>query len=101
MGKHRKTWNQSEKIEVLNYYKTHGMGKTSREFNVSSATIYRWLALFESEGNKGLSEGFQLNKEREFLRLQRENQSFKEIIAEKELEIRIKDALLKKSQSQS
>lgn len=97
MGKHQKKWNQSEKIEVLNYFKIHGIGKTSKEFNISSATIYRWLSLFESEGDNGLSDGFKLDNEKELSRLKRENQAYKEIIAEKELEIRIKDALLKKS----
>jgi transposase-like protein len=97
MGKHRKSWTQTEKVEILNHYKLHGLGKTSKEYNVSSATIYRWLSLLESQGEIGLSEGFKLDKDREFLRMQREIQAYKEIIAEKELEIRIKDALLKKS----
>ena len=96
MGKHQKTWSQSEKIDVLNYFKIHGAGKTSKEFNVSSATIYRWLSLFESQGSDGLLDGLTLDKDIEIQRLLRENQAFKEIIAEKELEIRIKDTLLKK-----
>lgn len=37
------------------------------------------------------------DKDKEILRLQREIQAYKEIIAEKELSLRIKDALLKKS----
>lgn len=96
MGKHRKTWSESEKIEILHHYRSHGMGKTSKTFNVSSATIYRWIGLYENQGNEESSEGFQLSKDKEILRLQREIQAFKEIVAEKELEIRIKDALLKK-----
>lgn len=96
MGKHQKTWSQSEKIDILNYFKSQGAARTSKEFNVSNATIYRWQSLFENQGSDGLNDGFTTNKDQEILRLQRDIQAFKEIIAEKELEIRIKDALLKK-----
>lgn len=96
MGKHQKTWNETEKLEVVNFYKVNGPGKTSKEFNVSTATIYRWAELLESQGTVDSTKAFKPDKDKEILRLNRENQAFKEIIAEKELEIRIKDALLKK-----
>lgn len=96
MGKHRKSWSQEEKLTIVNYFKEHGAGKASKEFNVSSTTIYNWASVEQTEGVCGLSEGFNLNKDKEIARLMRENQAFKEIIAEKELALRIKDSLLKK-----
>ena len=55
--------------------------------------IYRWLA--ESKEMAPPSDiGFTLA---DYNRLLRENQSLKEIVAEKELELRVKEALFKKT----
>ena len=85
------------KLTIVKYYKEHGAGKASKEFNVSSANIYKWVSLFEKGGTSSLSGANGSDKDKEILRLQREIQAYKEIIAEKELSLRIKDALLKKS----
>jgi peptidoglycan hydrolase CwlO-like protein len=61
---------------------------------VSSASVYRWVEELSAPID---SKPFSVQeKDREIQRLQRELQSYKEIIAEKELSLRIKDALLKK-----
>lgn len=97
MGKHQKSWSQAEKLTIVKYYKEHGSAKASREFNVSSANIYNWVSHYEKGGSSSLSGVSSSDKDKEILRLQREIQAYKEIIAEKELSLRIKDALLKKS----
>lgn len=63
---------------------------------MSSANIYNWVSHFEKGGISSLSGTSSFDKDKEILRLQREIQAYKEIIAEKELSFRIKDALLKK-----
>lgn len=95
MGKHQKSWNQAEKLEIINFHKEHGAVKASKEYNVSTGTIYRWVELFQEDGRIKTSSD-SLAKDKEIARLKREIQVFKEIIAEKELELRIKDSLLKK-----
>lgn len=97
MGKHQKSWSQEEKLTIVNYYKEHGVAKTSKEFNVSSANIYNWVSQYEKGGFSSPPSVSNSDKDKEILRLQREIQAYKEIIAEKELSLRIKDALLKKS----
>ena len=97
MGKHQKSWSQEEKQTIVQYYKEDGAAKASKEFNVSSASIYNWVSHFEKGLGAGVSGTSSSDKDREILRLQREIQAYKEIIAEKELSLRIKDALLKKS----
>lgn len=97
MGKHQKSWSREEKLTIVNYYKEHGAAKTSKEFNVSSANIYNWVCQYEKGGFSSPSSVSNSDKDKEILRLQREIQAYKEIIAEKELSLRIKDALLKKS----
>lgn len=97
MGKHQKSWSQEEKLTIVKYYKEHGAAKAAKEFNVSSACIYNWVSLLEKGGSSSLFGANSSDKDKEILRLQREIQAYKEIIAEKELSLRIKDALLKKS----
>ena len=87
MSKHRKTWSSSEKEKI------------SREFGVSTVSIYSWKQKFEQLGKNGLQSGAMTDSERELKLLRRENEALKRIVAEKELAIQIKDSLLKKSQS--
>lgn len=91
MSKHRKSWNQTEKSRVVQHYHEHGIAATSREFNVASSMIYRWESESKQATNSSNSTVVCLA---EYNRL--ENQSLKELVAEKVLELRVKDALLKK-----
>lgn len=98
MSKHRKSWSTSKKLEILNYAKKHGVAKAVREFDVSNASIYNWQARYDKDGEAGLDRLSKANPESEELRqLRRENQQLKELVAEKELLLRIKEELLKKS----
>lgn len=98
MSKHRKRWTASEKIEVINYFEKWGPTKTSREFNVSAASMYKWKAAYEKEGTNGLGISSKTSRETEELkRLKRENDQLKKIVAEKELRLRIQQEMLKKS----
>lgn len=97
MSNHRKVWSQEEKLSVISFYNEKGLGATSREFNVSSTSINNWLDTFAKYGAKGLEKGgVKTDSEKEIQRLLRENKELKEMIAERELALRIKDALLKK-----
>ena len=100
MSKHRKRWTSQENLEIVNYYKQYGLTKTKREYEVSSTSIYNWEELYDNHGEGGLSgkkEGNQASDNEELKRLRRENDALKKIVAEKELILRIKDELLKKS----
>jgi transposase-like protein len=98
MSKHRKSWSETEKSTVLQHYYGHGIAATSRHFNVASSMIYRWLSDAKDTTTVSDSKGVSVA---EYNRLLRENQSLKELVAEKVLELRIKDALLKKTTYQS
>ena len=100
MSNHRKSWNQQQKIEIINYYREKGLTAASVEFGVSSTSIYKWDSLFTEKGEAGLGTGAKTDKDAELQRLLRENRELKAIVSEKELALRIKDALLKKSQLQ-
>jgi putative transposase len=98
MSKHRKKWSIEEKKTVLLYAKEHGIPLASREYGISSTSIYKWQTEFGEDPTKSSKDE---DKElyRELKRLQRENSELKALVANKELAIQIKDALLKKSQS--
>jgi transposase-like protein len=90
MSKHRRSWSQTDKMAIINHYKEHGAAAASRQYNVSTGLIYRWVLQFDQTKKEPSSSS-------DYQRLVRENQALKEIVAEKELEIRVKDALLKKT----
>ncbi|MBK9935173.1 MAG: helix-turn-helix domain-containing protein [Cytophagaceae bacterium] len=94
-----KTWSSDEKEKIVLHSIQHGVSKTSREFGVSTVSIYSWKEKFEQLGKNGLQSGAMTDSERELKLLRRENEALKRIVAEKELAIQIKDSLFKKSQS--
>lgn len=94
MSKHRKSWNATEKLSVVQHYQEHGIAATSRQFDVASSMIYRWVRESKQATNSSDSKGV---SQSEYNRILRENQSLKELVAEKVLELRVKDALLKKT----
>ncbi len=97
MSNHRKTWTSVQKMEILNFKKDRGLAQASREFGVSSVSILNWEKKFDELGEAGLQKGAKTSLEQELKRLQRENLELKQINAEKDLALRIKDMLLKKT----
>lgn len=98
MSKHRKSWSSEDKEKIVFHSNEHGISKTVREFGVSAVSIYNWKAKYEQLGKEGLGVGSMTEQERELKLLRRENQALKRLVADKELAIQVKDALLKKSQ---
>ncbi len=98
MKKHRKRWNVEEKLEILSYYNEWGAAKASREFEVSTASIFKWKKAFDEEGQAGLeNKRLDGSGSIELKRLRRENEQLKKLVAEKELRLRIQEEMLKKS----
>ena len=97
MSKHRRTWSLAEKLEALQLLKKEGIGKASRQLEISSTTLYKWKTLFEEHGDKGLNQKPIADKNPELEHLQRENRELKMLVAEKELTIRVQSELLKKT----
>lgn len=100
MSKHRRNWSVDEKEKIVLFSAEHGISEASREFGVSTVSIYKWKEKFDQLGKDGLNPGATTSLERELRELRRENQALKRIVADKELAIQVKDSLLKKSQSQ-
>ena len=93
MNKYRKRFTREQKLEILNYYKQYGGAKATRRYDVAMSSIFKWRDQFEQYGVEGLNNNQgRSDKDPELERLRRENQALKTIIADKELELRIKKA---------
>lgn len=99
MSKQKRHWKSTEKLEILDYYKQYGLSRTTRKYQVSQTTLYKWRDKFAAEGPEGLENKRKKRQESdpELIRLERENKELKAIVAEKELQLRIQAEMLKKS----
>lgn len=96
--KSKKRKSTQEKIAIIKEGKENGWVETARKHDISYPTLQSWRLRFESGGETALSGKLDISSG-ELKKLMRENQVLKELVAEKELEIRIKDELLKKKKS--
>ncbi len=93
MGTNRK-WSKETKLAILAEAERNGIAQTSRKHGVAASQVHEWKKKFQLLGEAGLT-GYVHKEDPELHRLRVEIQSLKEIVAEKELAIRIKDSLLK------
>lgn len=92
----KRKFTTEEKLKILKEASEQGRAITLEKYGVYSNTYYSWRNQLEKEGEKDF--GKKVNKERtkELKRLEVENQKLKEIVAEKELEIKMLMELRKK-----
>jgi putative transposase len=91
-----KKYSNAEKLAIIKEASEKGVKITLAKYALYPATFYYWKKKVAEIGEVGLTHG--LTKERLAIikKLEKENQVLKEIIAEKELESKLKDELLKK-----
>ncbi len=95
MGQKRR-WTAEEKLLILKESETEGVTPTIRKHGLYAKTLYEWKDKYQSDGLAGLQSVYR-RVDPELKQLQKENQRLKELLAEKELALRIKDELLKKT----
>lgn len=86
-----------EKLLIIEDAKTNGVVQASRTHGVSFSSIKTWMEKYALQGESGLVPGNRFKASDNERKLLHENEQLKLIIAEKELELRIKSALLKKT----
>ena len=91
-----KKYTKAEKIKVLKEAKKNGVKVTLEKYDLYPATFYYWKKKYESMGVEGMDHGMTKERLRRIRQLEKENEALKQIIAEKELESKQKDELLKK-----
>lgn len=96
----KRKWTPEQKLAILKEAELEGITQVIRKHGIYSQTLYGWKQKYDLEGLEGLSHPYK-RIDPELRKLQVENLQLKQILAEKELVIRIKEDLLKKSLARS
>lgn len=87
---------KEEKERILLEIQRLGVVAGCRKYGVDPTTYYSWLDKYQAHGINGLEDRRGKSQEAAMRRLEKENRLLKEILAERDLEIKMKDQLLKK-----
>lgn len=90
----------AERATFLEEARAHGVVETCRGYGISTKTYYQWQEQYQRGGIEALAPKHRSGKNgvsAEVLALRRENEQLKKLLAEKELGLAMKDALLKKT----
>jgi len=92
----KRKFSKEEKLNILKEASEQGVKNTLDKHGLYPATYYSWKKKFEQMGEAGFRHGMTPEYLKEIRRLEKENTLLKKIVAEKELEGRLKDELIKK-----
>lgn len=96
MAGSQKKWTTQEKLLIIHEAERNGVLPTIRQHQLASSTYYKWKEKYDLYGEAGLKSSYE-RIDPELKRLQVENLRLKQLIADKELALQIKDELLKKT----
>jgi putative transposase len=91
---HKRT--PQEKERILLDIQDLGVIAGCRKYGLARTLYYEWLDKYNASGLEGLEDRRGKNMDGHVKRLEKENRILKELLAEKELESKLKDELLKK-----
>lgn len=94
----RKT--KEEKERLLQEIQKLGVVAGCRRYSIDPTTYYNWLEKYQAHGINGLEDRRLQNQNVMVRKLEKENRILKELMAEKDLEIRMQAELLKKKMEQ-
>jgi len=100
MGTTKRTWSIEEKISILKDIEKMGVVEGCRKHGIYASTYYEWKKKYEEKGAEGLKPNYAKKELKELRKLKKENERLKKLLAEKELELSLKDELLKKKLAQ-
>ena len=92
----KRKFTKEQKLEILEEASVQGVQATLDKHGLYPTTYYSWKKKFETMGEAGFRHGMTPEHIKEIKRLEKENEQLKLLLAEKELEGRLKDELLKK-----
>lgn len=91
---------KEEKEKIIQEIKNIGIAAGCRHFGISKSLVYEWMRRYNAFGVEGLEDRRVVNFEAQYKRLEKENLLLKKLLAEKELEGKLKDEILKKKLAQ-
>ena len=91
-----KKFTKDEKLAIIREAAENGVKVTLAKYDLYPATFYYWRHNLAKHGEDGLNHRTMKDQQAEIKRLEKENEALKLLLAEKELEGKLKDELLKK-----
>ena len=91
---------KEEKEKLILEIKKMGIVAGCRHFGLSKSLFYDWLRRYNAGGVEGLEDRRKVDVEAINKKLLKENDLLKKLLAEKELEAKLKDEILKKKLAQ-
>jgi len=92
----KRTFTKQQKMSILKEASEQGVTKTLEKHGIYPATYYSWKEKLATMGDEGLDYGMTKAHLKRIRELEKENRLLKELVAEKELEGKLKDELIKK-----
>jgi len=96
MKKTRKQYSKQDKLKILKDAGLNGVTITLEKYGVYPATFYNWKNKFKEMGDVGLDRGMTKKRIAKIKEQEEEIELLKRLLAEKEIESKLKDELLKK-----
>ncbi len=94
--KEKRTFKKSEKLAILKEASEQGVKATLEKHAIYPATYYSWRKKFKEMGEIGLDHGMNQQHLKRIRDLEKENQQLKELVAEKELVVRMHEEIKKR-----
>jgi len=91
-----KKFTKKEKLEIIKEAKKNGVNVTLSKDAIYPATYYYWKRKLTVYGEDGLDHKRMKDAQKAITALEKENEQLKLLLAEKELESKLKDELIKK-----
>jgi putative transposase len=92
----KRTFTKEEKIRIIKESLEIGVTATCEKYGIYAASYYSWKKKLDDMGEEGLEHGMTPEHLKRIRQLEKENSLLKQLLAEKELEGRLKSELLKK-----
>lgn len=95
----KRTFSKEEKLAIIKEASIHGVTSTLEKHGVYPASYYSWKRKYDEMGEEGFNHGMTPQHLKRIRELEKENLALKQLLAEKELENKLKGELLKKKQA--
>lgn len=96
MMMNKRTFSKEEELRIVKEASEQGVKIVLEKYDIYPATYYSWKNKLEEMGEIGLQHGMNPQHLKRIRELEKENTVLKQLLAEKELEGRLKSELLKK-----
>jgi putative transposase len=92
----RKQFSREEKLRIISECQDHGVRVTCSKYGIYPASYYYWKKTLDIKGQDGFDRNYHKATKSRFKTLEKEVETLKLMLAEEQLQSRLKDELLKK-----